>query len=292
MTSPSTVEQWAQPAPPDPDEKPPRVHEPPALARVAPLTAPDSPDQPLATYEDLGYRDSFWSERSYEDACDRIALRALLPPGGGRLIEVGAGFGRLAGEYTGYREAVLLDASEVHVAAALETLGDDPRFHITLGDALALPFADGSFDAAVCVRMLHHFRDPEPVIAELARVVKAGGILVLEYANKRNLKAIARRLLGRQGWSPFELGSIEYKPFHFDHAPVGIRRALKASGFAVERTRAASLFRVTGLTRRLPPETLALLEARLQEPLGSITPAPSVFVLARRSDRTGSRRGS
>ena len=247
------------------------------------MTASTSPPQILATYEDLAYRDVFWTARTYEDACDRVALRALLPSSGGRLIEVGAGFGRLAGEYRGYGEVTLLDASDVHVAAALETLGRDPRYTVILGDALALPFPDGVFDAAVCVRVLHHFSDPGPVVAELGRVIRPGGLLVLEYANKRNLKSIARRLLGRQAWSPFEPGAVEYKPFHYDHAPVSIRRSLRAAGFTIERQRAVSLFRLPGLTHRLPPDALARLEAPLQEPLGSITPGPSVFVLARRS---------
>ena len=237
----------------------------------------------MATYEDLGYRDVFWAGRSYEDACDRIALRALLPPAGTRLIEVGAGFGRLAGEYAAYREVVLLDSSEVHVAAARETLGHDPRFEVRLGDAMALPYADGYFDTAVCVRMLHHFEDPGAVLAELARVVGPGGSLVLEFANKRNLKAITRHLMGRQSWSPFDLGAVAYKPYHFDHAPVSVRRSLRAAGFSVRRTRATSLFRLPGLCRRLPAGLLAQLESVLQEPLGSITPGPSVFVLARRT---------
>jgi ubiquinone/menaquinone biosynthesis C-methylase UbiE len=236
---------------------------------------------PLATYEDLGYRDVFWSVRAYEDACDRIALRSLLPAVGGRLIEVGAGFGRLSDEYAGYGEVVLLDSSEVHVAAAAEKLADNPRYQVVLGDALALPFPDGHFDAAVCVRVLHHFADPKPLIAELGRVVRPGGLLVLEYANKRNLKSIARRMFRLQTWSPFALGSVEYKPFHYDHAPVSVRRALRVAGFTVERTRAASLFRIPGLTRRMRPRALAGLEAPLQERLGSITPGPSVFLLAR-----------
>jgi SAM-dependent methyltransferase len=240
---------------------------------------------PLATYEDLGYRDVFWAARAYEDACDRIALRALLPAHGGRLIEVGAGFGRLAGEFAGYGEVVLLDSSEVHVAAAAEELADDPRIQVTLGDALALPFPDGHFDAAVCVRVLHHFADPKPLVAELGRVVRPGGVVVLEYANKRNLKSIARRIFGRQNWSAFSLGAVEYKPFHYDHAPVSVLRALRSAGFTVERMRTASLFRLPILTRQLNPTALAGLEAPLQELLGSITPGPSVFVLARRGER-------
>ena len=226
----------------------------------------------------------FWADRTYEDACDRIALRALLPRNGGRIIEVGAGFGRLAGEYAGYLEAVLLDSSDVHVAAARESLNGDPRYDVRLGDALALPFPGGHFDAVVCVRVLHHFDDPAPLISELGRILRPGGVLVLEYANKRNLKSIARRLLGRQEWSPFELGSVAYKPFHFDHAPVTVRRALRAAGLRTERQRAASLFRIPAL-RTLPQAPLLRAEAMLQEPLGSITPGPSVFVLARKGDR-------
>ena len=249
------------------------------------MIAPVPPHQPLATYEDLGYRDVFWAARAYEDACDRIALRSLLPPRGARLIEVGAGFGRLAGEYAGYDSVVLLDASAVHVAATSETLGGDPRFQICLGDALALPFPDASFDVAVCVRVLHHFNDPRPLIAELGRIVRPGGVLILEFANKRNLKSIARRLLRRQSWSPFASGSVAYKPHHYDHAPVSVRRALQAAGFSIERMRAASLFRVPSLSRRVSPNFLARVEAPLQEPLGSITPGPSVFLLARKTGR-------
>ena len=67
----------------------------------------------LLAFADLAYRDAFWPQRRYEDACDRIALRAFLPRAGGRLIEVGAGFGRLVDEYAGYREVVLLDPSRL-----------------------------------------------------------------------------------------------------------------------------------------------------------------------------------
>ena len=243
---------------------------------------PQSQPCPSATYEDLGYRDVFWTARRYEDACDRIALRALLPSRGDRLIEVGAGFGRLAAEYGGYREIVLLDSSEVHVGAAREATAGDPRCRVILGDALALPYPNAQFDVAICVRVLHHFADPAPVLAELGRVIRPGGVLVLEYANKRNLKSIARRVLGRQGWSPFEPGSVAYKPYHYDHAPMDVRRSLRRAGLDIEVLRAASLLRVPALTRRVPLTVLEAVEAGLQAPLGSITPGPSVFLRARR----------
>ena len=261
---------------------PPRGRRRKPLLTEARGLEPHASERALATYEDLGYRDVFWATRRYEDACDRVAIRALLPPRGDRLIEVGAGFGRLADEYRGYGEVVLLDSSEIHVAAAREALAGDARFQVLLGNACALPYPDGYFDTAVCVRVLHHFADPGPLLLELGRVTRPGGVLVLEYANKRNLKSIARRLLGRQGWSPFEPGSVEYKPFHFDHAPVGVRRALRRAGLRIETMRAASLLRVPGLTVRLPLRFLLAAERRLQAPLGSITPGPSVFLRARR----------
>lgn len=248
-------------------------------------TASDSATREIAAYDDLGYRDVFWAARLYEDACDRIALRALLPPTGGRLIEVGAGFGRLASEYAGYGEVVLLDSSEVHVAAAREMLGADTHFSVVAGDAFALPYPDGHFDAAVCIRVLHHFEDPGPALAEIGRVVRPGGVLVLEFANKRNLKSIARYALGRQAWSPFEAGPVAYKALHFDHAPVSVRRWLRRAGFSIVRVRSASLFRLPGLSRRLPIPAMSWLEARLQAPLGAVTAGPSIFVLARRPSK-------
>jgi ubiquinone/menaquinone biosynthesis C-methylase UbiE len=46
------------------------------------------------------------------------------------------------------------------------------------GDATALPFVDGSFDLVVSRFAVHHFPDPEPVLAEMARVCRPGGHVV------------------------------------------------------------------------------------------------------------------
>ena len=66
---------------------------------------------PVCDYEGSDYRARFWQNqgRDYEDGAERVALRRLMPPGGDTLLDVGAGFGRLANEYAGYRRVVLFD---------------------------------------------------------------------------------------------------------------------------------------------------------------------------------------
>ena len=84
---------------------------PPFAAAPTATDGPSTPDHEIPAYPDLAYRDVFWADRHYEDRADRIAIRRLLPPTGGRIVEIGAGYGRLANEYRGYQEIVLLDAS-------------------------------------------------------------------------------------------------------------------------------------------------------------------------------------
>lgn len=237
---------------------------------------------PRAVYADLRYRDVFWAERPYEDAADRAALRALLPRRGGRLLDVGAGYGRLVGEYAGFDEIVLLDASAVHVEAARERHAGDGRVRVLEADAAAIPLADATVDVVVCIRLLHHLEDPRPVLREIARVLRPGGVLVLEVANKRNAKAVARWLLRRQAWSPFGPGPVSYRPLHQDHAPGDIDRSLAEAGLRIERRRTASLFRWRPLTERVPAATLIRAERPLQRLLAPLTPGPSLFLRARR----------
>ena len=237
----------------------------------------------LAAYPDLAYRDVFWSERRYEDRADRLALRALLPRAGGDLLEVGAGFGRLADEYAGYRTVTLMDTSEPHVVAARDAFGGDPRVRVVLGDAYQLPFPNRSFDALVCVRVLHHIEDPAAVFAEFGRVLRPGGVLLLEFANKRNLKAIVRFWLRLQRWSPFDAEPYAFKPLHLSRHPAEVRRLLRRAGFRLERRRAVSLFSWAPLSRHVPVRLLAVLERPLQSLLAPVTPGPSEFLLARRA---------
>jgi SAM-dependent methyltransferase len=245
----------------------------------------DATTPPVCDYEGSDYRTRFWEGqgRSYEDRVERVALRRLLPPTGATLIEIGAGFGRLADEYRGYDKVVLFDYSRSLLREAQAHLGDDPRFIYVAGNWYNLPFVDGLFEALVQVRTLHHAADAPALFRELHRVAAPRASYVLEFANKRNLKAILRYWLRRQAWSPFAPEPVEFVELNFDFHPRWIRRELQAAGFEPGRTLTVSHFRLAPLKKLLPTDLLVALDslAQLSGPLWQLT--PSVFVRNRRA---------
>jgi ubiquinone/menaquinone biosynthesis C-methylase UbiE len=65
------------------------------------------------------------------------------------------------------------------VALAAERTRDRPTIEVRVGDAHALPVPDGSVDRARADRVLQHLEDPLQALAELRRVLRAGGIVGL-----------------------------------------------------------------------------------------------------------------
>jgi ubiquinone/menaquinone biosynthesis C-methylase UbiE len=110
------------------------------LPRASVTPGPGAPAPRLiAPAYDLSYRDVFWVPRDYEDRCDRIALRALLPAPGDHLLDLGAGFGRLVDEYGTFRSVTLVDASPEMVRAARERVAGDPRVSVICAEATRVP---------------------------------------------------------------------------------------------------------------------------------------------------------
>lgn len=242
---------------------------------------PDGDTPPICDYEGSAYRTEFWEGRGreYEDGAERVALRRLLPPRGRRLLDVGAGFGRLAPLYEGYDEVVLLDYSRSQLEYARERLGDE-RFTYVAADLYRLPLADAAVDTTVMVRVLHHLVDVPRALGELRRATRGGGALVLEFANKRHLKNVVRHALGR-GPNPFGHEPYEFAELHFDYHPAWVLQRLREAGFVPGRQLAVSALRVPLLKRALPTAALVALDGALQPLLAPLAPTPSQFVASR-----------
>ena len=235
---------------------------------------------PVCNYEGSDYQTSFWEQggRAYEDACETIALRRMLPEHGRHLLELGAGAGRNTPRYKGYEKITLLDYSRTQLEQARARLGDSPSYRYVAADIYRLPFVDGTFDGATMIRTLHHMQDAPRALAQTRRVLEPGAVFILEYANKRNLKSMLRYLLKRQDWSPYTLEQVEYLPLNFDFHPAAIRNWMRECGFHILRTLTVSHFRVGFLKRTLPVGLLAWLDsiASLTGNWWQIT--PSVFL--------------
>ena len=242
---------------------------------------------PICDYEGSDYQESFWGggQRDYEDLAEVGALKKLLPSSGGLLLELGAGAGRNTPRYTGFEHIVLLDYSRTQLQQARSHLG--PAHTYVAADIQHMPFVDGLFDIATMIRTLHHLVDAPLALKKVRQVLKPGGIFILEYANKHNLKAMLRYLLRRQSWSPYSLEPVEFEPLNFDFHPRAIRTWLKESGFHMQRQLTVSHFRVGWLKRHLPASFLAELDGLASMTGGWWQVSPSVFTISQ-ADASGS----
>ena len=112
---------------------------------------------------------------AYVNSRELNAVKSLLPEKG-RILDVPCGVGRLTS---------VLDKDKYHIVgfdyskAMLRVAG--PLYHETAqGDAAALPFADGSFDAVVTLRFFIHYADLKPFLKEFKRVLTHDGVIIFE----------------------------------------------------------------------------------------------------------------
>ena len=99
-----------------------------------------------------------------------------------RILDVGSGAGQIAKHVLKYADpqaaVTCVDLSHKMLRRARNRLKQgDPQF--VVADLSCLPFADGSFDCVTCGYVLEHLPDAELGLAELSRVMIAGGRMLL-----------------------------------------------------------------------------------------------------------------
>ncbi len=130
-----------------------------------------------------GYHAVAWrlARRLYRGVAAEVAESGL--PDGGSVLDIGTGPGRLLREIATLRPGLRLtgiDLSPSMIAVARELLSDaelQTFVHLDIGDAAKMPYPDASFDLIVSTISMHHWQEPEAVVAEAFRVLRLGGRL-------------------------------------------------------------------------------------------------------------------
>jgi 2-polyprenyl-3-methyl-5-hydroxy-6-metoxy-1,4-benzoquinol methylase len=118
-----------------------------------------------------------------------------------RVLEIGCGRGVFAVELAKRgADLVAADYSEVAVGFASERL-TEYGVDVRIADIQAIPFADESFEIVISQETVEHVPEPALALAELVRVTRRGGSLILtgpNYLNLLGLYRLALRLIGRR----------------------------------------------------------------------------------------------
>jgi SAM-dependent methyltransferase len=170
----------------------------------------------------------------------RRLARIPRPQHSGRLLDIGAAFGFAVSEA---RNAGW-DASGIEISvAAARRAGCAAPGRVLVANALQTPFASDAFDVVTLWDVLEHLSDPHAAIAEVARLLRPGGRLVLTTGD---VSSLAARLSGAR-WHLYTL------PEHlFFFSRRSLRELLEAHGLRVEFARAESSIYTAGyLVERL-----------------------------------------
>ena len=243
----------------------------------------------VSDYNGYDYKKEFWEnvDRRYEDQADRMAIRKLLPRRMEKFADIGGGYGRLANEYLKRAHKVyLFDYSKTELQQAKEIYGD--RIETKAGDIYELPFKDGELDGLMMIRVTHHLKDLNKAVCELYRVLKPGGVAVIEVANKRTLPKMARFITGRSKVNPFDKKVANYKEISkdgfYNYHPKYVEDMFKKTGFKCEKVLSVSNFRSNALKKVIGTERLVKMEDSAQKALAPIRFAPSIYYKLRKPE--------
>lgn len=238
--------------------------------------------QIVADYNGYDYKKIFWedADRKYEDMADRLAIRKLLPQKMDKFVDIAGGYGRLADEYLPRaKSATLFDYSKTELQQAKDLYGN--KLHTQAGDIYDLPFADASFDALMMVRATHHFQDMQKVSDQLYRILKPGGVAVIEVANKKTLPKMFRYWFKKSDINPFSREPAHLKDLNangfYNYHPKYIEEIFRNSGFKIEKVLSVSNFRSAKLKKLFGTKNLVRLEKAAQSCLAPIRFAPSIY---------------
>lgn len=142
-------------------------------------------------YDAFSERYEIGRDAGYHALVDALTVEFLRPYARGRdVLEVGCGTGLILKEVVGEaRRAVGVDLS-----AGMLRRSRERGLRVAQGDAGALPFGSETFDVVCAYKVLPHIQDLKAALAEMSRLLRPGGHLLLEFYNRRSLRYLVKRL--------------------------------------------------------------------------------------------------
>ncbi|MDH3712808.1 MAG: methyltransferase domain-containing protein [Gammaproteobacteria bacterium] len=149
----------------------------------------------MASNFEYGEKESKHTERAYlapEVVRQRMrTLEVLAPRSGENIIDIGCGPGLLVHDLAtevGTQGCVVgVDTSPAMLELAERRCADLPQVAFAAGDATNLAYDDATFDAAACIQVLLYIDDTDRVLAEICRVLKPGGRVLLMETDWRGM---------------------------------------------------------------------------------------------------------
>lgn len=244
----------------------------------------DQYDDPSFNYLD------YWEGREYEHRAELMAIRRLLKGKHfNQAVDVGGGYGRLSISLKDYADKVILaEPSQQQLDLAKKFLGKNSGVERQLMQANALKFKDGSVDLVTMIRVMHHLQDPTPELAEIERVLKPGGLAIIEVANYMHARNRLKHMLKRQKvpTKPVDIRSPEHRGkddiTFVNHNPYTVIKQLGKVGFKIDRILSVSNLRIPALKKVVPTSAMLAIEGVLQPTLAKSFFGPSIFFLIKK----------
>ncbi|MBI2893473.1 MAG: methyltransferase domain-containing protein [Deltaproteobacteria bacterium] len=194
--------------------------------------------------------------RALERQRTRRIVRLLGATPNHRILEVGVGAGNVLERVPGARR-VGIDLSSRVLGAARRRLGETAT--LVRGDAAVLPFGRATFDRVICSEVLEHLPDPGAAVAEIARVVKPDGVVVLSVPNEALIDRL-KRIMGRTHLLPLLSTAGYHVPhsmkdeWHLHEFDLALLRRVAEPHLMIDRTSGVphSSFPIRWVARCLP----------------------------------------
>jgi SAM-dependent methyltransferase len=169
-----------------------------------------------AVFVDAGAYENFMGRRSRISGRKFVDWLALAK--GLEWLDVGCGTGALGAVVLDAADPAALtgiDPSEIQIAGAGEKISDQ-RASFRVGDAMALPYDDDSFDVAVSSYALNYVPDKQKKMDEMARVVRPGGTVAAMVFDHAGGEDPARHFLRAMKARDADLHDAEFKKMGWD----------------------------------------------------------------------------